>query len=349
MVKHRLTTTVVALCAVAALLTGSLILIQVHAQRVQAAAPATVFVVQKVVLNETSVDAPGLFSSSGTFEGQPFHNSVIAWAGTDAAHHLNVMTSTDGLHYGHKITLLDRSMFRPDVVQMSPAAGGAVLLAWTGTDPAHHLNVMFDVYGSRQKLILAERSFTTPALTDGCGGFCLAWTGTDANHSLIIMPILIAPLRAGSKTVLSQFSSNAGPNLSHIVTTQSNTLVLCWSTRTSHLNLADSTDGIHFTSALGGGLPQTSAAAPDFLFFPSEGQPQYWIAWTGTDPDHHLNMQWTTHYPQWPDPAHTKTVLSDRALGGPALEFFPAAGGRLVAWTGTDSAHHLNVATVDGF
>jgi hypothetical protein len=44
---------------------------------------------------------------------------------------------------------------------------------------------------------------------------------------------------------------------------------------------------------------------------------------------------------QWPDPATTKTVLGQTALGGSQIAF---NDGFMLAWTGTDSLHHLNVA-----
>jgi hypothetical protein len=146
---------------------------------------------------------------------------------------------------------------------------------------------------------------------------------------------LSGPLE-GRKTVLSQFSSDAGPSLGVV---GSNELVLGWSERgTQQLNLAESTDGVHFTSALGAGLPQTSATAPQLLAQESSSC----IAWTGTDAAHHLNVQCTTLFPQFPDPAHTKTVLSETALGAPGFV------SNEIAWTGTDAAHHLNVAQLQG-
>ncbi len=47
----------------------------------------------KVILDDTSVNAPGFYSNS-----QVSSKAVIAWTGTDPDHHLNVMTSSDGLH-----------------------------------------------------------------------------------------------------------------------------------------------------------------------------------------------------------------------------------------------------------
>jgi hypothetical protein len=146
-----------------------------------------------------------------------------------------------------------------------------------------------------------------------------------------------SPLTLGRKTVLRQFSSDAGPSLSG---NRGNELVLGWSVRgTQQLNLATSTDGAHFTSALGAGLPQTSANAPQFE---SQGGSSGCIAWTGTDAANHLNVQCTTQFPQFPDPADTKTKLAETALGAPGFV------GKEIAWTGTDRAHHLNVAQLQG-
>jgi hypothetical protein len=125
----------------------------------------------------------------------------------------------------------------------------------------------------------------------------------------------------------------------------------CWagSVRgTQRLNLATSTDGVNFTTALGSGLPQTSASAPQFVPLGDSPSSNGCIAWTGTDPAHHLNVQCTTTFPQFPNPAQTKSVLSETALGAPGI-FVASVGApgipsEEIAWTGTDAAHHLNVA-----
>jgi hypothetical protein len=59
-----------------------------------------------------------------------------------------------------------------------------------------------------------------------------------------------------------------------------------------------------------------------------------------------LNVQCTTQFPQFPNPAQTKTVLPETALGAPG--FTSTASGGEIAWTGTDLAHHLNVAVLSG-
>lgn len=283
----------------------------------------------KVTLPDTSIDGPALDSAG--------NESVLAWTGTDTSHRLNVETSTDGLHYGNKLTLDETSSFRPDVTLFSQ--GGPVAMAWTGTDSNHSLNVLYDVYGSHPiKLTLwNENSFTAPALISGpC--FCLAWTGTDPNHSLNVMQLSLtsSAIVPGTKTILSQDSSDAGP---HMRRGSATVIDLEWSTRgTLALRFATST---HFDLEPGSAIDgETSAAAPDsYVLGPfTGGGGQEWIGWTGTDPAHHLNL-----YPISGDQAPTTTTLSDTAIGGPALSFNSSLNENLLAWTGTDTDHHLNV------
>jgi hypothetical protein len=299
------------------------------------AALAAVTETAKVTLPETSIAGPGLAGLE------------IAWTGTDAAHHLNIRFGTDGLHFPTKVTLPETSPGGPAVTDtVDHGSAPSAILAWTGTDANHSLNLQLVPDG--QKLTLHESSLGTPAFefisnpTGSPNTVILAWTGIDANHSLNVMPVgILNGNKLGTKTVLRQFSSDAGPSLSGSGTG----LVLGWSVRgTQQLNLATSTDNVHFTSVLGGGLPQTSAAAPQFLQ-DSSNSSSGCIAWTGTDAAHHLNVQCTTQFPQFPNPAQTKTVLPETALGTPGFSMFSQAE---IAWTGTDAAHHLNVATLQG-
>ena len=75
--------------------------------------------------------------------------------------------------------------------------------------------------------------------------------------------------------------------------------------------------------------------------------PTHWLAWTGTGRDtaHHLNVQYTESFPNWPTD-NSKTTFGETDLGAPALGYIGQLRHMLVAWTGTDSAHHLNVADV---
>ena len=295
------------------------------------------------MLPEFSSDGPALNSVVGTFEGTSFNNSVSAWIGTDRVHHLNVETSSDGLHFGHKLTLAETSPFRPDVTQLGEPAGGNITVAWTGSDANRSLNVLFDVYGSHpQKLTLRDdKSFSAPALLQQGATLFLAWTGTDAQHALNILPITIGTsgLVPGQKAILG-FLSSAGPHLSLHA---GNDVVLNWISRDLGLNVAASADGVNFPTASGID-EETSAFAPDTVFFTSEGGPGNWIGWTGRDASHHLNLQWSTSFLGFSDPDHTQTTLNELALGGPALAF---NAGPQIAWTGGDAAHHLNIATFE--
>jgi hypothetical protein len=284
----------------------------------------------QIILPELSIDGPALASvpTGGTNE------SALAWTGTDPLHHLNVETSSDGLHFGHKLILDEFSSFRPDVAIAS--VGGPVSVAWTGTDPNHSLNVLYDVYGSPKKLTLfSENSFTAPALLEGPGPLWLAWTGTDPNHSLNILSINVTSsgLTAGTKTILFQNHSDAGP---HLRRGSATVLDLSWASRALQLEFQGATNPAGLQP--GKGLPELSASAPDTLFlgpFVGAGN-KLWIGWTGTDVAHTLNLEWTTT--AFPG---TKTILADTALGGPALSY---NHGNQIAWTGTDPLHHLNIA-----
>jgi hypothetical protein len=287
-------------------------------------------ITSKVILPETSIDSPALASlpTGGANE------SVIAWTGDDAAHHLNVETSPDGLHFGHKLTLNETSPYRPDVAISS--AGGPISVAWTGADVNHSLNVLYDVYGSSPKKLTlqTENSFTAPALLVG-PAFFLAWTGTDANHSLNILSLSVTSsgLVPGQKTVLSQDSSNAGP---HLARGSATVIELAWTSRALQPRLAAATEPAGLQP--GSGIPEESAFAPDIFAigpFIGAGNLQ-WLGWTGTDPAHHLNLESTAT--QFPGP---NTILDETALGGPALSF---NNGNQIAWTGTDASHHLNIA-----
>ena len=291
---------------------------------------AATSITSKVTLPETSIDGPALASVATT--------SIIGWTGADPAHHLNVEISRDGLHFdpSTKLTLNETSPFRPDVGLFSENV--AISIAWTGSDPNHSLNVIFGVYqNGGEKLTLGqENSFTAPALLQVASGpngnlMYLAWTGTDPNHSLNFLPITDfgGTFTLGTKQVLSQFSSNAGP---HLVPAGPNSVALSWTSRSGQPQVAVAGGDLKFT--LVATLPEATAFAPDMLFRTSGD----WIAWTGLDAAHHLNLQSTTTFPSFPNPT---TILGDTAFGGPALG---QNGGNQLAWTGTDPAHHLNVA-----
>ena len=297
--------------------------------------------IAKVTLSDTSVDAPALWTTTtGTVRG------VLAWTGTDSEHHLNVMTTSIGTTFYNKVTLPETSPASPAVTR---ASGGQVTVAWIGTDGAHTLNVLYDVYGASKKLTLwGETSNYRPALVVvNSSTLLLAWTGTNSGRSLNVLTVNIGmTLTKGAKTVLSAWSSLTGPSLSYEASRTE--YLLSWNATSpaNRVAISSSTDEKTWSSATV--LPETSYAAPSVLGIVGNyyTMPPRYIAWTGTDPARSLNVQYTRSFPAWPDPATTKVTLNEAAYQSPALGFISGPGLIETAWTGTDAAHHLNVAVL---
>ncbi|HEY1391320.1 MAG TPA: polysaccharide deacetylase family protein [Ktedonobacterales bacterium] len=297
--------------------------------------------VSKVTLADTSIDGPALWtSSSGVVR------SILAWTGTDTAHHLNVMSSGIGSIYGNKVTLADASVARPAVAR---SLGGKVAIAWIGTDASHTLNVLYDAYGAWTKLTLwGENSAYSPALASlDESTLLLAWTGTNSGHSLNTLRINVGgSLTKGAKTTLWSYSSLSGPSL-HFASARSEH-ILSWSAASPSNRVAFSVSTDTQTWSSPTTLVESSGATPSVVGIVDGyyGMPAHYLAWTGTDVAHGLNFQYTQGFPAWPDPSVTKATLAESAWGAPALGFIGGPSQMLVAWTGTDTAHHLNVATL---
>jgi beta-N-acetylhexosaminidase len=304
----------------------------------------------KSTLGDTSVDEPALWTSNPS-GAKPALASVLAWIGTDSGHSLNLMPSGDGITYydTQKVTFAESSNDRPAVVVQ--ASTSIVIVAWTGTDPNHTLNLLCHggTCGTERKLtIWSDTSFTSPALVSFGSGFLLAWAGNDSNHSLNLLPFTLTASGSGfqlnSKTTLRQFGSVAAPSLA--LNPQNNQLLLSWaaSSPAQQLDFATSANGMAWSAAQTS-LGETSAVGPSGYAVAASGMPGYWMAWTGTDPAHTLNVRDTSSFPAWPLSGN-KTTLDENALGGPALGYVGNVGRILLAWTGTDPAHHMNLATV---
>jgi hypothetical protein len=61
----------------------------------------------------------------------------ISWTGTDAAHHLNLQSTTTFPSFPNPKTILGDTAFGGPAL----AINNGNQLAWTGTDAAHHLNI----------------------------------------------------------------------------------------------------------------------------------------------------------------------------------------------------------------
>lgn len=311
-------------------------------------------IVKHVVLNEWSIDGPSLWEPNlvsgvpGTGPGL-----VMAWTGTD--HRLNTMvgaSSTLAFHSKHIYS--ETSSFRPAVTTVS--GEGVIYLAWTGTDPNHSLNVLASSGGAnggpRKVTLWDENSFTAPALAVRGNNLLLIWAGTDPNHLLNVRPINLQTFQPGTKTILSQFSSLARPSVAPDPNT--NQLLLSWAATSPlhRIRFATSADGVHWTQPASSPLAEWSAVGPSMIALKVTGMPHYYLSWTGTDPQHTVNVQFTESFPLWPLGNTKSTLFGQWALGGPALAngspdtTAPATREVVLGWTGTDPLHHLNLALV---
>lgn len=317
------------------------------------AAPAVVFGPPtegtKVILGDTSIGGPALFTNP---TGSP--HAILAWTGTDPAHHLNYMTSSDGLHYANKHILGETSPYRPAIAFDSSGRAGFLVIAWTGTDPAHTLNVAYiDAYSdtlTRKLTFWGTTSLGAPGVAVyGGGEVALAWSGTGPTGMHLNVMRLSPQGQLLGKGQLGVGA--AGPNVESLnlsVARSTGQLLFTWVEPVqtiSRLFFATSTDAVQWST------PQTIAEysdqAANMQSLQAINMPAHWLAWTGTGGDtaHHLNVQYTESFPNWTN-VNSKTTFGETDLGAPALGYVGITGQVLVAWTGTDPAHHLNVAVI---
>jgi hypothetical protein len=317
----------------------------------QAAALAAPHLISKQILGETSIDGPALAKTVIGAEGE--RTMVLAWTGTDPAHRLNVMTSRDGATWFNKRILRETSFVRPAVDRRPEMAGNEVVLAWTGNDARHTLNILWnaDGHGSspmKKVTFWGETSFTAPAIALSGDRIYLAWVGTDPNHSLNVMTLSVAPepLKVISIKRYLPFTSNARPSIAF---GPSGTVLLAWTTTAGQVSFAVGDTALRFGAAKVS--TNTSFAGPDFFsrydnpnILKDTTTPKYWWAWTGKDAHRSIHIAFN-NTAAWP-PAGNAATLGEWALGGPVMAWRGVTNRMMLAWTGTDPAHHLNIGVV---
>jgi hypothetical protein len=334
--------------------------------------------VQKVVLAARSIDGPALWVRSSTAsatgpsatasngisadEGDSI-GGVLAWTDTGQYHRLHLLLSPDGLHYDRELLLPANAIARPSVVVAPtpiPAPGGGptsprasvVILAWTGINPAHSLNLMYDALGAQRVLTLPQGSSYAPSLALFAGQLWLAWTGTEPSHPLHIRALGLTPhgLVPGADTLLSAYGSQAAPALAP--DDQQHQLLLSWTesaASASWIHLAASPDGQHWHLVPTTGPLQAGSAGSTILALPtapavSPPLTRYYWAWPGTDSRHALRLALAPTIVDW---ASRGTITLESCVGAPGMGFLSITGHVqqiLLAWTGIDPEHHLNLA-----
>jgi hypothetical protein len=303
----------------------------------------TTTLANKITLSDSSIDAPGFWSRDTDASSSTGPAAVLAWSGTDASHHLNVMTSSDGFRYGSKITLSDTSPHGPAVTVVQDSGKSVVAIAWMGGNASHSLNVMYDIYHVVNprplKITLPISCAYAPTLTVFGGQLWLGWTGTDARHTVNVLAMGPTGQTPGTPVPLTGTSSSASPTLATDAT--NNQLLLAWQDRsTSLLNLAQSTDGATWTTEPA--TTQSSSAAPYLtaITTPPDGMLPYQWIWT-KKASHTIYIMQGGMLTDW-QPA---VVLRESSPFGPTIGYVGQPHEVMLAWTGTDGAHHLNVAS----
>jgi C1A family cysteine protease len=276
----------------------------------------------KVVLSDTSRYTPALADFANVL--------ALAWTGTDSPSHLNIMTSSDGYHFGNKVILMDTSFDGPAL-----AAGGTRLfIAWAGTDSKHHLNVMSSTNGRDfvNKVTLEEQAAFGPALAYGNNRLFLAWVGTDSHHSINILSSSDG-VHWDYPTVTLSENSDSAVALCWI----GNLLYLLWQGTDpgSRLNLLQSADGRNWGNKIT--LPDSSDYRAGLL----QGTRHLILGWVGRDPHHSLNTMISTSGSHGFD---NKITFEDNATAGVALSLH--AGQPYICWAGTEFNHRLNVMRI---
>jgi len=306
----------------------------------------------KVTLDDTSIDGPALATTYAPA-------TALAWTGTDANHHLNIMTSSDGLHYSNKHILPELSLWRPAIAFIDTGRGapyGTIVLAWTGTDANHTLNVEFiktpDFTVTRKVTLWGESSFTAPALAtingDINSDIYLSWAGTDSAHTVNVMH-LTTNSDATDKHTQWGWSSISRPNLSTDPSSSGTGLILSWTGTNHRIYFANSADGVSWSAPGASPLSVQTDWAPTMIGFSATALPTHWLAWAGngTSPSGNVNVQYTQSYPGWGD-ANSSGSLNETAISSPTLVYNGDGTSRqvLIGWAGTDQYNHLNIAVI---
>jgi hypothetical protein len=227
-------------------------------------------------------------------------------------------------------------------------------IAWTGTDKNSLLNVKSSQDGwtftsTSKAQVPGEASAHGPALAVFNNRLFMAWTGVDQQHSLnIISSADGVTFPPSNKQPLGQ-SSVAGPSLTITPAywdsgIRNEKLIITWTGPDHGMNIAGSDDGAHFDFSDTRIPSQTSNDRPVIIPWTSSSGVGVMNLWfTGTDS--RLNQMASLHGPkgsQFEGPA----TYDDTSVAGPSLIPTGLDLTGFLAWSGTDSAHHVNVKTL---
>lgn len=275
----------------------------------------------KQIMNDTAVNAPGAVEFKDKV--------VVAWAGTDSEHHLNIIQSQTENIWIDKLTLTDTSPAGASLCVFNDK----LYLTWSGTGNKS-LNVMCSKDGINweNKVVLTETSGSRPSLTVFRNYLVLGWVGAEPQQRLNVL-FSTDGINWTNKRILEDSTIDT-PALAIF----NNRLFIAWTGTNSgrNLNIMSSGDlGATWQNKVT--LAENSVAGPGLFAFDN----QLYLSWSGTDANHSINVMLSNDGMQFID----KVTLWDSSDFTPVLT--PCYGNSLgVAWTGRDTFHHLNLMTI---
>lgn len=307
-------------------------------------------------LGDTSPFGPSLIQIATDGPGPAL---IMAWTGSDGAGTLNSSYSNTGGHTWEKTVIHgETSVAGPSLTRHNDS----VFVAWSGTNPAHNLNVMtssdhgkhwgngpgrMTALHRNAKYTLSGRSMHAPSLLSYGGQLLLVWT--DLDHSVRLArseddgrtwTTFVLPNESLAGPCLAGYSAGAG--FRH--------LFIGFAGLDGRLNLR-SCEGFGFDALASGGaatpLDDWSTEGPSLAVL-NEGQGKdifLAMTYSGRDIDRKI---YTTYSLQGLSPFGNRQRSDDSAIGTPAtftFREFPAQNDELVcAWAGTDGEGHLSLS-----
>ncbi len=275
---------------------------------------------------------------------------VLAWRGNPNSRNLNIGVTQgpyDAFIGGSlKTTVLTDSS---DVAPALIGYNGKLWLAWQGTNGAHTVNSAVVNLGGDGSASLSDRAFVNQGrLGNGSTSAPLLasspyidWLGV---HTLDSAGVAVeaASSPAGSGWQAASPLPFAPDSIGAVadVAIGNGQFLHAWTRRDGRLAFNYSGLDIPFVSQ------ETSPFAPSLALF--NGMP--YVAWTGSDPNHHLNVAAVAPHDSSIDPVKDKNVITELSLAAPALINVPpgfGGGERLgIVWTGVDGAGTLSAAVI---
>jgi hypothetical protein len=222
--------------------------------------------------NQTTQFTP----SFAMLNGQLF----VAWTGTDTR--VNVAL-VDPANPG----FLNANPVNNVVSSAAPALGtfningvDRLVVAWTGTDSHHHLNISTSFNGANWGTTTTLNQLATggPSLTRfNNGNLYMGWTGTDSGHTenFAIWPVGSATPFPGTAMSVAGNTSDSDPSVATVVNFD-----YAWRGKDNRINIAFSSNGalpFGTIGIVGGGI--TTSTSPAIGSF----QGLLWLAWIAMD------------------------------------------------------------------